>query len=101
MLEIDALTCGYGGPPVLREVSIRVGEGQLVAVVGPNGAGKSTLFKTISGVLEPGAGAIRFEGRDIRDVPAARRPHLGIAHVPEASSRCWRSAAGSRPRPSS
>jgi len=83
MLEIDALTCGYGGLPVLRGVSIRVGEGQLVAVVGPNGAGKSTLFKTISGVLQPGAGTIRFQGTDIRDVPAARRPHLGIAHVPE------------------
>jgi len=83
MLEIDALTCGYGAAPVLRDVSIRVGEGQLVAVVGPNGAGKSTLFKTISGVLAPSAGSIRFEGADIRDIPAAKRPHLGIAHVPE------------------
>ena len=83
MLEIDALTCGYGGLPVLREVSIKVGEGELVALVGPNGAGKSTLFKTISGVLAPSGGAIRFRGEDIREVPAARRPHLGIAHVPE------------------
>ena len=83
MLEIDALTCGYGAAPVLREVSVKVGAGQLVAVVGPNGAGKSTLFKAISGVLQPRAGSIRFDGADIRDVPAARRPHLGIAHVPE------------------
>ena len=81
MLEIDALTCGYGGLPVLREVSIKVGEGQLVAVVGPNGAGKSTLFKTISGVLAPSGGAIRFRGEDIREVPAARRPQIGRAHV--------------------
>jgi branched-chain amino acid transport system ATP-binding protein len=83
MLEIDAVTVGYTKVPVLKEVSIRVPAGQLVAVVGPNGAGKSTLFKTISGVLMPSAGSIRFEGADILDVPAARRPHLGIAHVPE------------------
>lgn len=83
MLEIDAVTAGYTAVPVLQGVSIRVGEGQLVAVVGPNGAGKSTLFKTISGVLPTSAGSIRFGGVDIGQVPAARRPHLGIAHVPE------------------
>jgi branched-chain amino acid transport system ATP-binding protein len=83
MLEVDAVTAGYTAIPVLREVSIKVGPGQLVAVVGPNGAGKSTLFKTISGVLPCTAGTIRFEGVDIAKVPAARRPHLGIAHVPE------------------
>ena len=83
MLEITGITAGYTAVPVLRDVSIKVGEGQLVAVVGPNGAGKSTLFKTISGVLQATAGSIRFGGVDIGDVPAARRPHLGIAHVPE------------------
>ena len=49
MLEIESITVGYNATPVLREVTIRVQPGQLVAVVGPNGAGKSTLFKTISG----------------------------------------------------
>ena len=83
MLEINAVTAGYTTVPVLKEVSIQVAAGQLVAVVGPNGAGKSTLFKTISGVLRPRSGSIRFEGADIREIPAARRPHLGIAHVPE------------------
>jgi branched-chain amino acid transport system ATP-binding protein len=83
MLEIDSITVGYNATPVLREVSIQVQPGQLVAVVGPNGAGKSTLFKTISGVLTPTAGRLRFEGVDIRDIPASERPHLGIAHVPE------------------
>ena len=83
MLELQGVTAGYTAVPVLHEVSIRVGEGQLVAVVGPNGAGKSTLFRTISGVLKPSAGSIRFDGVDIGAVPPARRPHLGIAHVPE------------------
>jgi len=83
MLELQGVTAGYTAVPVLRDLSIRVGEGQLVAVVGPNGAGKSTLFKTISGVLKPSAGTIRFDGVDIGSVPPARRPHLGIAHVPE------------------
>jgi branched-chain amino acid transport system ATP-binding protein len=83
MLEIDAITVGYNATPVLRDVTIQVEPGQLVAVVGPNGAGKSTLFKTISGVLTPRSGSLRFEGVDIRDIPASQRPHLGIAHVPE------------------
>jgi branched-chain amino acid transport system ATP-binding protein len=83
MLEIEGVTAGYTTVPVLRGVTIRVGEGQLVAVVGPNGAGKSTLFKTISGVLKPTAGNLRFAGKDVLGVPASKRPHLGIAHVPE------------------
>jgi branched-chain amino acid transport system ATP-binding protein len=83
MLEIDALRAGYGGVPVLHEVSLRVGAGELVAIVGPNGAGKTTLFKAISGVVAPLAGAIRFEGADLLAVAPAARAHLGIAHVPE------------------
>jgi branched-chain amino acid transport system ATP-binding protein len=83
MLEIDGVCAGYSAIPVLKSVSISVGEGEFVAVVGPNGAGKSTLFKTISGVLAPTAGAIRFEGEDLLNVAPSRRPHLGIAHVPE------------------
>jgi branched-chain amino acid transport system ATP-binding protein len=83
MLEIAGVSAGYSSVPVLRDVSISVGEGQFVSVVGPNGAGKSTLFKTISGVLKPSAGAIRFEGADLLGVKPSRRAHLGIAHVPE------------------
>jgi len=83
MLEIAGISAGYSSVPVLRDVSIAVGEGQFVSVVGPNGAGKSTLFKTISGILKPTAGSIRFEGNDLLAVPPSRRAHLGIAHVPE------------------
>jgi branched-chain amino acid transport system ATP-binding protein len=83
MLAIEALDVGYGGVPVLHGVSLRVADGELVAVVGPNGAGKSTLFNAISGVVPVTRGAIRFEGRDLLAIAPARRAHLGIAHVPE------------------
>src|SRR5215470_16356687 len=83
VLEIDGISAGYSAIPVLKGVSISVGEGEFVSVVGPNGAGKSTLFKTISGVLAPTSGSIRFEGEDLLKVTPSRRPHLGIAHVPE------------------
>jgi branched-chain amino acid transport system ATP-binding protein len=83
MLEIAGISAGYSSVPVLRDVSISVGEGQFVSVIGPNGAGKSTLFKTISGILRPSAGAIRFDGNDLLTIPPSRRAHLGIAHVPE------------------
>jgi len=83
LLEIHQLEAGYSAVPVLKGVSVEVGEGQFISVVGPNGAGKSTLFKTISGSVTARAGSIRFDGRDLLAVPIDRRPHLGIAHVPE------------------
>jgi branched-chain amino acid transport system ATP-binding protein len=83
VLEVEGLTVAYGGLAALREVSLRVGEGQFIAIVGPNGAGKTTLFKTISGTVQPLAGTILFDGRDLLGVPPAGRAHLGIAHVPE------------------
>jgi branched-chain amino acid transport system ATP-binding protein len=83
MLRVDHLRAGYSEVPVLKDVSIAVGEGQFVSIVGPNGAGKSTLFKTISGIVAPMSGSIRFEDVDLSAVPPAARPHLGIAHVPE------------------
>jgi branched-chain amino acid transport system ATP-binding protein len=83
MLRIEGLSTGYSARPVLSGVSINVEAGQFVAIVGPNGAGKTTLFKTISGILRPSAGTITFEGHDLLATPPSRRPHLGIAHVPE------------------
>jgi branched-chain amino acid transport system ATP-binding protein len=83
MLKVEKLSSGYTDLPVIVDVSIAVEEGQFVSIVGPNGAGKTTLFKTISGILAPKSGSIRFGDIDLAAVPAARRPHLGIAHVPE------------------
>jgi branched-chain amino acid transport system ATP-binding protein len=83
VLKLDGVCAGYSVVPVLKDVSLSVEAGQFVAIVGPNGAGKTTLFKTISGIVKPSAGSIMFEGVDLVNIPAAKRPHLGIAHVPE------------------
>ena len=83
MLTLEGVTAAYGRVPVLHSVSLKVDDGQFVAIVGPNGAGKTTLFKTISGTVRASAGAIVFEGRDLMSVEPSRRAHLGIAHVPE------------------
>lgn len=83
MLKVENITVGYTDLPVIKDVSISVNEGQFVAIVGPNGAGKTTLFKTISGLLKPKSGKIFFDGIDLGSIPAAKRPHYGIAHVPE------------------
>jgi len=83
MLRLEAISASYGAIRALHEVSIEVQAGQFVAIVGPNGAGKTTLFKTISGLIQPDAGRIEFEGQDLLALPARERAHLGIAHVPE------------------
>jgi branched-chain amino acid transport system ATP-binding protein len=83
MLRLEGIRAGYSALPVLKDISLNVEAGQFVAIVGPNGAGKTTLFKTISGIVWPSAGSMQFEGVDLLKLPAASRPHLGIAHVPE------------------
>ncbi|MBC7150661.1 MAG: ABC transporter ATP-binding protein [Rhizobium sp.] len=84
MLKIEGLTAGYSpSVPVLHDVSLSVGPGQFISVVGPNGAGKTTLFKAISGIIPLKSGRVSFDGQDISNLEASRRPHLGIAHVPE------------------
>ena len=83
MLELTRLAAGYGGNPVVRDIELRVGEGEIVALVGANGAGKSTLVKAISGLVAPQAGEIRFEGKPIWRLSARERVRLGIVHVPE------------------
>ena len=83
MLKIEGLSAGYGGLPVLNDVTLYVAIGEFVAIVGPNGAGKSTLFKTVSGIVSPMAGTVRFADQDLFALAPASRAHLGIAHVPE------------------
>ncbi len=83
MLEVDDLHVAYGEIHAVRGISLRVGEGEIVALLGNNGAGKTTTLKTISGLLRPARGAIRLAGEPLAGVP----PHViaarGVAHVPE------------------
>jgi len=83
MLEVRSLASRYGRIPALDDVNLRVGAGELVALVGANGAGKTTLLRTISGVQPASAGAIGFEGQELTALSARRRVQLGIVQVPE------------------
>ena len=83
LLEVERVSTRYGHFQALFDVSLAVGEGETVAVVGANGAGKSTLLRTITGLLHPTSGSVRFDGRDLLRTPAHRRVGLGIAMVPE------------------
>jgi branched-chain amino acid transport system ATP-binding protein len=83
MLEIQGIEAYYGRVRALADVSLEVDTGEVVALIGSNGAGKTTTLRTISGLLHPAVGTIRFDGRDITNVPAAKRVELGICHVPE------------------
>jgi len=83
MLEIINLQVAYGELLALHSVSLEIRPGEMVALVGPNGAGKTTLLKTISGLLAPRAGAIRWLDETISKAPPQRIVEHGIALVPE------------------
>jgi branched-chain amino acid transport system ATP-binding protein len=83
MLTLRNLEVSYGAIRALRGITLEVDAGELVALVGSNGAGKTTTLRTISGLLRPAAGAIRFHGEDISTVPPHRIVGMGISHVPE------------------
>ena len=83
MLEVTALSSRYGRIPMLDDVDLRVGRGELVALVGANGAGKTTLLRVLSGVLPAARGSVRFEDSDVTHVSPRRRVRMGIVQVPE------------------
>jgi branched-chain amino acid transport system ATP-binding protein len=83
MLELRAVTAGYGQFTALWDVTLRVEAGEAVAVVGPNGAGKTTLMRVISGLVRPRAGELIFEGTRLAGRAAHEIVAHGIAHVPE------------------
>jgi branched-chain amino acid transport system ATP-binding protein len=86
MLQVDNLSTGYGRTQVLWDLSLKVDEGEFVALVGANGAGKTTLLKTISGVLRPwhGSGSITFDGKRIDTMHSNDIVALGLSHIPES-----------------
>jgi len=81
-LELISLAAGYGPRPILRDVSLSVAGGEVLALAGPNGAGKSTLIRVISGVLPATAGQARLDGADLLRLPAGQRARR-VAVVPQ------------------
>lgn len=83
MLEVNKIDVFYGKFQALREASLKVDKGEIVALIGPNGAGKTTTLKTISGVLRPSRGSIMFNGNRIDQLPPHEVAKLNIGLVPE------------------
>ena len=88
MLEVENLAVGYAGADVLHAVSLRVGAGEVVALVGSNGAGKTTFLNTVAGLHRGGRGSrvrgqVRLDGRPVTGVAAPRLVRRGLALVPE------------------
>jgi branched-chain amino acid transport system ATP-binding protein len=83
LIELNAITAGYGEAVVLQDVSLTVPEGSLTALIGSNGAGKTTTMRCIAGLLQPTAGTLTWNGRVINALAAAKRVELGISLVPE------------------
>ena len=83
MLEIDDMHVYYGAIHAVKGVSFQVDQGEIVALIGANGAGKSTILKTVSGLMHPRNGSIRFMDQDISHVDAHKLVRRGLAHVPE------------------
>jgi branched-chain amino acid transport system ATP-binding protein len=83
MLELKDLQAAYGSILALKGISLRVQEGQIVAIIGPNGAGKSTTLKSIAGLLRPRAGDIAFLDRHLNALPPHEIVQMGISLVPE------------------
>jgi branched-chain amino acid transport system ATP-binding protein len=111
MLNVDALTTDYGAVRAVDDISLEVTEGTITAVLGANGAGKTTLLRTISGLVRPSAGSVRFEQEDITRLPVEEIVRRGVAHVPEGGgviseltveenlrlAAVWRRAQAARP----
>ena len=83
MLTVSGLSAGYGRVPVLHDVALSVGPGEVVALLGANGAGKTTLLRVIAGELRPSAGSVDFHGKELVGRRPERVVESGVALVPE------------------
>ena len=83
MLEVNALSTGYGRTQILWDIDLVVDSQEIVALVGPNGAGKSSLLRAITGMIAVRSGSVLFKGEDITSKTIEEIVNLGIAHVPE------------------
>ena len=85
-LHIVNLRKSYRKRPVIRDVSIDLGRGEVVALLGPNGSGKTTCFYAIAGLITPEGGQVIIDGRDVTTLPMYRRAQLGIGYLPQEMS---------------
>jgi len=85
-LQIVNLCKSYRKRPVIRDVSITLGRGEVVALLGPNGSGKTTCFYAIAGLVTPESGRVIIDGRDVTTLPMYRRAQLGIGYLPQEMS---------------
>ena len=83
VLELDDVAVAYGKRRAIDGITLSVSSGEIVTLLGANGAGKSTTLRAVSGLVRPTRGRIRYEGRDITDVPADAIVAAGVSHVPE------------------
>ncbi len=83
MLELENVHSYYGNIHALKGISLTVDEGEIVTLIGANGAGKSSTLRTISGILHPKRGSVKFEGKNLTEYPAHQVVGLGISQVPE------------------
>ncbi len=83
LLEVDGLCVNYAHIEAIRDITFGVEEGSIATLIGANGAGKTTTLKTISGLRRVRAGSVRFEGRDITNIPPYERVKMGISQSPE------------------
>ncbi|WP_420029932.1 LPS export ABC transporter ATP-binding protein [Rhodovulum sulfidophilum] len=85
-LRIVDLRKSYRRRPVIRDVSLRLDRGEVVALLGPNGSGKTTCFYAVAGLLTPDGGKVMLDGRDVTTLPMYRRARLGIGYLPQEVS---------------
>jgi ABC-type branched-subunit amino acid transport system ATPase component len=82
-LQLADVAAGYGSAPVIQDVTLTVGMGEIVTVIGPNGAGKSTLLKTVLGILRPSQGTITLAGSQIGGLATNQVSRRGVGYVPQ------------------
>lgn len=86
VLELDQITAGYGGDPVISDVSVRTHAGRITAIVGPNGAGKSTLLKALVGIIRASSGRVLLNGDDVTGLATEKLVRAGISYVPQVAN---------------
>ncbi|MDE3106915.1 MAG: ATP-binding cassette domain-containing protein, partial [Acidobacteriota bacterium] len=86
VLRVDKVTAGYGGNPIIEDVSLQVYEGKITAIVGPNGAGKSTLLKAISGVIKTSSGHVVVGEKDCTNFAPEKMVRHRLAYVPQVAN---------------